>query len=202
MTPLWYVPEEVAPAVDERTPSIGILMEDVSIAQTIDRFAELAAALGADLESPEVAADKERFDRAVADLKAAIAEKPGLTVLAVSGDADNYYVAHPAAAADLIFLRELGLDIVIPESDPEEYWDTLSWEQANKYPADLILQDNRPHALSRDQLMAIPTWQELPAVKADRLSTGIWSPSTATRATPRTWRPSRKRIRSASADVD
>jgi iron complex transport system substrate-binding protein len=169
LTPLWYVPEEAAPVVHELTPSIGILMEDVSIAQTIDRFAELAAALGADLESPGIVADKERFDRAVADLKAAIAEKPGLTVLAMSGDADNYYVAHPAAAADLIFLHQLGLDIVVPESDPEEYWDTLSWEQANKYPADVILQDNRPHALSREQLMAIPTWHDLPAVKAGQV---------------------------------
>lgn len=114
-------------------------------------------------------AERERFDRAVADPKSAIAEKPGLTVLAMSGDADNYYVAHPAAAADLIFLRDLGLDIVVPDSDPEEYWDTLSWEQANTYPADLILQDNRPHTLSRDQLMAISTWQELPAVKADQV---------------------------------
>lgn len=62
---------------------------------------------------------------AVVDLKTAIAEKPGLTVLARSGDPDNLYIAHPAAAADLIFLRELGLDLVVPDSDPEEYWDTF-----------------------------------------------------------------------------
>jgi iron complex transport system substrate-binding protein len=176
-TPLWYVPEDAVPVVEERVPSIGILTEDVSIAQTIDRFAELATALGAGMEAPEVVAAKDRYARAVADLKAAIAENPGLRVMAVNGTTEELYVAHPAAAADLFFFRELGLDVVVPENDPEEYWDLLSWEQANKYPADLILNDVRSHALTPDQLMGIPTWRELPAVQAGQVASWFLEPT-------------------------
>jgi len=175
--PLWYVPEDAVAMVEEIVPSLGILVEDVSIAHAIDRFAELAGLLGADLDAPEIVAERDQYDHAIAELKGAIAEKPGLTALVVSGTPDNLFVAHPAAVADLIFFRELGLEIVEPASDPEEYWETLSWEQANTYPADLILIDVRWGALTSDQLEDIATWAELPAVKVGQVSEWVLEPT-------------------------
>ena len=88
------------------------------------------------------------------------------------GDKDGLYIAKPEFFADLAYYRELGLDIV-SGGGSEDYWEQLSWEQAGKYPADLILTDTRTYALPRAQLTQFPTWNQLPAVKAGQL--GDWS---------------------------
>ncbi len=168
--PLWYVPADIAPTVEDVVPTVGILAQDVPITTTIDRFAELAAALGADLGSPENAAAKERYDRGLADLADAIAGNPGLRVLAMSPKADVFHVAHPTAAGDLMFLSGLGLDVVAPDSAPEDFWQELSWEDADAYPADLILRDVRRQALRDAELEKIPTWGTMPAVAAGQVT--------------------------------
>ncbi len=53
--------------------------------------------------------------------------------------------------------------------DRPAYYETLSWEQAGRYQADLILHDTRPFILQPDQL----TWAALPAVRAGQV--GRWS---------------------------
>lgn len=168
--PLWYIPDEsVEETIEAIVPTVGVLVQETPITQPIARFAELAAALGADMGAPDIVADKERFDRAVEDLRAAIAEKPDLTVIAFGAIPEELYVANPNVAADLIFLRDLGLKIVQPQN-PDGFWEALSWEQANTYPADLILNDSRAQALPLEQLNEIPTWRALPAVKAGQVT--------------------------------
>ncbi len=168
--PLWYIPDEaVEDTIEAIVPTVGILVQDVPITQPIARFAELAESLGADMDEPDLVADKERFDEAVEELRAAIAEKPNLTVIAFGATPEALYVANPSVAADLVFLRELGLNVVQPEN-PDGFWESLSWEQANAYPADLILNDARTQALPPEQLNEIPTWRELPAVKAGQVT--------------------------------
>jgi iron complex transport system substrate-binding protein len=167
---LWFVPQDAASRVEQIAPSIGIRIDGGSVTRPLSRFEALAAALGADLTSPEVAGGKESFDKAGADLRGAIAEKPGLKVTAIGGRAQTLAIAKPSGYSDLTYLRELGMDLVEPGgSDP--YWEFLSWEQAAKCPADLILTDSRSSSLSQEQLAQIPTWSQLPAVKAGQMGT-------------------------------
>ena len=49
-------------------------------------------------------------------------------------------------------------------------FETLSWEQAAKYPADLVLYDARTQSLTLDQLRSHPTWNALPAVRAGQIT--------------------------------
>ena len=72
---------------------------------------------------------------------------------------------------DLLEFRRLGLDLVQPQ-EPNGVWESLSWEQATRYPADLVLADNRANVLTPAQLNEIPTWRELPAVRAGQV--GPW----------------------------
>ncbi|MFI6013500.1 ABC transporter substrate-binding protein [Streptomyces sp. NPDC051243] len=51
-------------------------------------------------------------------------------------------------------------------SDEWGFWEFLSWENADRYHADLIMVDNRSTAMSAEQLAAKATWRQLPAVKA------------------------------------
>jgi len=167
---LWYLTPEELPQVEAIVPTIGIALGQVSMLDSVRRFEELAGHLGADLNAPEIVAAKADFSAAETDLKNAIAEKPGLTVLVLSPTPDTIYVATPDYMTDLYYFRDLGLDVITPDAD--EYWELLSWEQLGKYPADLILIDARDAALQPDQLAERDVWNTLPAVQAGQI--GPW----------------------------
>lgn len=166
---LWYLTEEELKQVEAIVPTLGLSMQGVSVIKQIGRFEEFVASLGVDVDSPELTAIKGDFTAAETELKEAIAGNPGLSVVVVSPSPDTLYVASPSFMIDLWYLRDLGLDIVDP--DVGDYWDLLSWEQANKYPADLILVDAR-FIDTLDELPTIGTWELLPAVKASQI--GPW----------------------------
>jgi iron complex transport system substrate-binding protein len=68
-------------------------------------------------------------------------------------------------------LGQLGVPLVSARtSDP--YWDRVSWEQVDKYPADGILYDARVVTLPLSTARAIPTFAALPAVRANQI--GRW----------------------------
>lgn len=168
----WYITAEQVGPMSAIAPIVGIKVQEVPIISPITRFGELSAALGADLNSKENVASKEGYDRAVNELKAAIAAKPGLKVMVVAGGATSLSVANPSVATDLIYFKELGLDIVQPPVTT--FWETLSWEQANRYAVDLILTDQRPSTLSHAQLLEKEVWRSLPAVQANQVGAWPW----------------------------
>jgi iron complex transport system substrate-binding protein len=49
------------------------------------------------------------------------------------------------------------------------FFESLSWENAGKYQADLILLDDRTGTLQPADLTGKATWTALPAVKADQI---------------------------------
>jgi iron complex transport system substrate-binding protein len=168
---VWGLQPETVEQVKRIAPIASIRFVEQPIAATLARVDELAVALGADLEDPEIVAAKERYETANDDLAAAIAEKPGLTAIFVSGTPESsFWVASPKEFSDLITFNELGLDIVQPEAG-DEWWEELSWEQAAKYPADLLLVDARSGSLTGPELAAqVPTFAALPAARAGQFS--------------------------------
>lgn len=167
---LWYIAPDVAPKVAAIAPTIGINVAQQPISVPMKRFEALAQSLGADLDAPEIATARQRFEKAGADLKTAIAEKPGLKVMFAAGSLETLWVANPPYYADLLYFKELGLDVVVPEK-PNQFTEALSWEQALRYPADLMLYDVRSHVVQPQQLAEkIPTWSMQPAVKAGQVA--------------------------------
>lgn len=164
---LWYISDEGQAALAEKIPSLAIQTAKTSMRDAIERFAALAEALGADMRSPENAAAKAEFDAAVADLEQAIAAKPELRLMMVGGDADAFYVAHPDFMADLWYFRDLGMNVVANGVD--DFWETLSWEEVLKYPADLILIDERSGTFGPAEFARIATWAAVPAVAAGQV---------------------------------
>ena len=135
----------------------------------IERFRELAGALGADVDAPALRAARERFDAAVAQLRAATAAKPGLRAVALGGFGEELYFAKPAAFPALRQFQQWGLDLAEPAGGANPFWEVTSWEEADRYPADLILYDTRAGALPLEELERKPTWRQLPAVRAGQL---------------------------------
>ena len=156
--------ESIAPIVG---PAQG-----VSILTMLDDFAALAESLGADPAAPAVLADKAAFAAARARFEAAIAAKPGLTAMAASPGSNGLSIAAPAEFAELSDFAEWGLDLVVPVTDPGSSYQTLSWENAGLYPADIILLDDRWGDRTAETLAAHPLAERLPAVAAGQL--GDW----------------------------
>jgi iron complex transport system substrate-binding protein len=168
---LWYVPEESRSKILELAPSVGISVARVALPTPIERYAKLAESLGADLNARPVTDARARFDAAAASLRQAATASGGLTVMAASGSVDVLYVSNPKASADLTYFADLGVNLVTPEkTDSGDYFESLSWENADKYHADLILLDDRSTALQARDLAAKPTWAALPAVRAGQVA--------------------------------
>lgn len=172
---LWYVPEASAADITGLAPVIALSANDEALSNTLDsvigRHAELAAALGADLESDANVAAKERYDAAVEALKAAAAANP-VKVLACAAAAETFYASSPNMGNDTRFFLELGVDLIVPDALDAEtgsYFEFLSWENVDKYDADLLLLDNRVQSLQPDQLTEFPTWNALPAVQEGQI---------------------------------
>ncbi|WP_406195874.1 MULTISPECIES: ABC transporter substrate-binding protein [unclassified Streptomyces] len=164
---LWFVPQESRKKIEALAPSVGISVARTSLLNPLKRTAELAEALGADLKAKKATDARARFDKAVETLRAAAAANKGLKVMAITGDNEQFYVAVPDSYVDLNYYKDLGVEFVEgKKSDEWGFWEFLSWENADKYHADLIMVDNRSSAMSAEQLAAKATWGQLPAVKA------------------------------------
>ncbi|MFI9384834.1 ABC transporter substrate-binding protein [Kutzneria sp. NPDC052558] len=166
---LWYITDDVKDRVDALVKTVGISLHEKTAVDVIERYVQLGAALGADPAA--VSAAKAAFDAAAADLAAAAKAKPTLRIIAVSDSAQNFDVAVPAKYADLSYYVKLGVPVTGPAKGVNSaYFEVMSWEQAAKYPADLILYDARTQALPLDQLLTHPTFAGLPAVKAGQIA--------------------------------
>ncbi|UQI44286.1 ABC transporter substrate-binding protein [Streptomyces sp. HU2014] len=173
---LWYVPDGSKKKILALAPSVGINVTKVSLTKVIGRYAELAGSLGADLKAKKVTDAKARFEKASETLRKAARDKKGLKVLCASGSADLLYVSDPAVYADLAYFRSLGVEFVVPGKVTGGFFESLSWENAGKYAADVILLDNRTAALQPKDLEAKPTWAGLPAVKAGQITPWLSEP--------------------------
>ncbi len=165
----WSGGQDVGVALSAIAPVTGPV-QGASILTLIEDYETLAGSLGADLSAPSVAADKAAFATALTQFKAAVATKPDLTALAVWAGADALYVAATAGASELMDFAAWGLKLIEPEvADDRGYWETLSWELADKYQPDLILVDNRSEATMQTALDQ-PTWILMKAAEAGQVA--------------------------------
>ncbi|MFI8942998.1 ABC transporter substrate-binding protein [Streptomyces syringium] len=173
---LWYVPDDSKKKILGLAPSVGINVTKVSLTQVIGRYAELAGSLGADLKAKKVTDAKARFEKASETLRQAAKAKKGLKVLCASASADLLYVSEPSVYADLTYFKQLGVEFIVPDKVTGGFFESLSWENAGKYAADLVLLDNRTSALQPKDLGSKPTWAGLPAVKAGQITPWLSEP--------------------------
>ncbi|MFC5833218.1 ABC transporter substrate-binding protein [Nonomuraea insulae] len=161
---LWYVPEKSKDTIEQVAPAAGIMLTGKTATQVISRYEELARTLGADMAGvPEAKARMEAATKELARFK-------DLKVLMVSGGADAFWIVNPPEYPDAVHLKDAGLDIVTPSKvDEGGFFQTLSWENADEYDADVILYDTRTQALKPEEMMKKPTFAKLPAVEAGQL---------------------------------
>jgi iron complex transport system substrate-binding protein len=171
---LWYVPEESKDKILKLAPSVGISVYDRKMTEPLRRLLDLATALGADPEAPKVTRAKKRFEDASDRLRKAAKARPDIKVLVGSASQDIFYVSGSRLSADLEYFASLGVHFVEPpesaKRDSGGWYENLSWENVDKYDADLIMMDDRSSALQPAVLdKSKPTWRKLPAVAAGQV---------------------------------
>ncbi|MEW1752883.1 ABC transporter substrate-binding protein [Streptomyces angustmyceticus] len=167
---LWFVPDDSKDKIAKLAESVALTSSRTPLIKIIERYAELAESLGADLKAKKVTDAKARFEKASAALREAAKAHP-VKVLACSGSPDLFYASNPGINADLMYYKSLGVDLIVPDHlDKGGYFESLSWENADKYRADVLLLDNRTATLQPKELAAKPSWAKLPAVKAGQIT--------------------------------
>lgn len=174
---LWYVPDQSKDKILKLAPSVALWAAETTMPKALARRAELAESLGADLKDKKVTDAKARFEAAAERLRQAAKSKPDLKVLIGSGSQDLFYVSVPKTSADTLYFQELGVKFVEPKPNAQGFFEELSWENADKYEADIIILDNRTGTLQdADLKKAKPTWAKLPAVKAGQVFPRVTEP--------------------------
>ncbi|MDX3528525.1 ABC transporter substrate-binding protein [Streptomyces sp. ID05-39B] len=167
---LWYVPEASKDKIAKLAPSVAVSVYDRQLTAPLERMWELAESLGADMAA---AADaKKRFETAATRLRAAAKAKPEIKVMAGSASDQLFYVSGTNLSIDLEYFKALGVNFIEPpESAKAEgggWYESLSWENVDKYKADIIMMDDRSSTIQPADI-AKPTWKQLPAVKAGQV---------------------------------
>ncbi|MER5430692.1 ABC transporter substrate-binding protein [Streptomyces sp. NPDC002588] len=169
---LWYVPEASKDKIAKLAPSVGISVYDRQLTAPLERVWELAESLGADMSAAEVTDAKKRFETAATRLRAAAKAKPGIKVMAGSASAELFYVSGTDLSIDLEYFKALGVNFVEPPESAKKqgggWYESLSWENVDKYAADIIMMDDRTSALQPSAITEA-TWKKLPAVKAGQV---------------------------------
>jgi iron complex transport system substrate-binding protein len=151
--------------VAEIAPIIGIVWGG-SAADVIQRTAELAGALGADLDGALVTDAREDYEAASAALTVAAAG--GVTVLPVyATESDGWWMAKAPDDPSLHLYQDLGVAFVDPGGE-DYFWNSVGWEEVPNHPSDVLLYSLR-FSMSPEEIAAQPTAALLPAVQAGQL---------------------------------
>lgn len=169
---LWYVPEASKDKIAKLAPSVAISVYDRQLTQPLERMWALAESLGADLKADKVVQAKKEFEAAAERLRKAAKARPEIKVMAGSASQDIFYVSGTNLSIDLEYFKALGVNFVEPpESAKKEgggWFESLSWENVDKYPADIIMMDDRSSTIQPADITEA-TWKKLPAVKAGQV---------------------------------
>ncbi|MEU6280076.1 ABC transporter substrate-binding protein [Streptomyces sp. NPDC047028] len=169
---LWYVPEESKKKIAQLAPSVGISVYDRQLTQPLQRMWALAESLGGDMKAAKAVDAKRRFEEAAGRLRAAAKAKPDIRVMAGSASDQLFYVSGTNLSIDLEYFKALGVNFVEPPESAKKqgggWYESLSWENVDKYRADIIMMDDRTSAIQPADISK-GTWRKLPAVRAGQV---------------------------------
>lgn len=164
----WSIDPELLGQVEAIAPIIAMSATGRADDNT-ERFAELASALGADLDTGVLKTARDEYNDASAAFDDQMEASSELVASFWYVDEAEVYIASPKDWADLNMYLERGMDIVEPDAAPTTFWEQLSPEQALKYPSDLFFASTRAGALSPEELRQHPTFGQHPAIKAGQV---------------------------------
>lgn len=169
---LWYVPQASKDKIAKLAPSVALSVYDRQLTKPLARMWELAESLGADMKAAKAVQAKKDFEAAAERLRKAAKARPEIKVMAGSASQDLFYVSGTNLSVDLEYFKALGVNFVEPPESAKKagggWFESLSWENVDKYPADIIMMDDRSSTIQPADITEA-TWKKLPAVKAGQV---------------------------------
>ncbi|WP_369196567.1 ABC transporter substrate-binding protein [Streptomyces djakartensis] len=169
---LWYVPAASKDKIAKLAPSVGVSVYDRQITAPLQRMWELAGSLGGDMKAAKATDAKKRFEAASERLRKAAKAHPDIKVMAGSASQELFYVSGTNLSIDLEYFKALGVNFIEPPEKAKTqgggWFESLSWENVDKYKADIIMMDDRTSAIQPADITEA-TWKKLPAVKAGQV---------------------------------
>ncbi|GIM88382.1 ABC transporter substrate-binding protein [Paractinoplanes toevensis] len=166
---LWYVPAAQSEKILSLAPGLAVPGNYKTTDEAISTMVDLAGKLGADTKGAALTTAKTDYESALTAVGEA-AKTSGLKVAIMSPGTDSLYVADPAQLPEGNTLKNAGLDVISPPNPKNEVFAQFSWEKAVDFKdADVILVDARTYDASKADLAKVPTWANLPAVKAGQV---------------------------------
>jgi iron complex transport system substrate-binding protein len=163
----------------ERFAPVVVINAEGAADEILERYVDLAEALGADLDAPEIVAKRERYEAAADRLRTAIEDRPEISVLPASVSPEWAGVAEIGGFADLVTLRDtFGLTLVSPFPIDEytaTYWQEYTAETLPEIRGDVVLLDAKNSVPMDEKLAAFPLWAALPEIEA-RQTVDWWVP--------------------------
>jgi iron complex transport system substrate-binding protein len=163
---------DLAARIEQIAPVL-VVTDMGSTGVQLKRLVDLVASLGADLEAPETVAARTAFEEKVAEFQATASEQATVTSLFANFSADALYIGGPNGVAELQYMQDLGLTFANADSAAAgDFWETLSLEEAIKYPSDVVFSDVYSSFLTLEDLQRQPTLAVMPAVEGGQV--GLW----------------------------
>ncbi len=162
---LWYISAATEENVEKLVPILAVDFKGASLIESIERVEKVAESLGADLNSEAARQGRKDFDEASDRLRELGNSLEGKQVLTVSATPDRIYLGDPEQFPDLDYFTTLGLPLVKAEAPAGSYWEDLSWENADKYDADIVMWDSRDNGATLEQLEQQPAFSTVRAAK-------------------------------------
>lgn len=164
---LWYVNDATAKKLKQLAPILVVSFDGKTLPEMLDSTERAAKALGADVDTDAVTKAHDDFTAAAGKVEQAGKDLGAKKIVVGSPAKDVFYVSNPEVSPDLKYWRDqLELPITVP-TKPDEggYFQTLSWEKADLYPADVMLYDDRVGKAGLAILDDQPVFQTLQAAK-------------------------------------
>ena len=163
---LWYINDATAKKVAKLAPILAVDFKDDSLIESIEDVQRVGAKLGADLDSSEVVQAREDFDAASSRLTDVGGELGDRKILVASATKELLYAADPVRFPDIdYYVDALKLPVIAAESKAGAYWEELSWENADKYDADIVMVDTRDEGAALREFKAQPVFSTIKAAK-------------------------------------
>jgi len=172
---LWWLPANVTAEAGYIVPTLAVRVNGLrtGVQEIVPKFSLMAQALSGNEPSSKEETERTAMLKAAEQFSegAAAAHGKGIRILAFAAVGENVYIGNPTLDPVLSMFNELGAPLIYHAG--VDFWETVTWDGLDKYPADVLLYvpaSSRGSSVEQMEENGGDHWTQHPAVKAMQYS--------------------------------